>query len=898
LPKKQQGFWIRKISSDRLSKNNYNLKLDFDEARANGEIVTLSDCQVLRSLRKLTDKQFDPDEFSRLIQSKKKIKRKKDTPENREELRVVEQKIQDLLYTPEIVDILFIDNRHYKKAIESGLWIDGYKYKRLLVSAGMARRNVVMWIREELEKPLKIILNCDRSKDFKIVQSKFSSYFGLYSSATRVVSTPKFVVIPDYEYKKIITVDYMTDKLINCDYQMETREIESVVSCFDGQGLVSPEQSYFWSAELDLSWTPATWIFRMPFGKGQLVTFDFHELAREHNKSKVVDVWGKEHNIFDVEVLVSSSQFKLSQAFESCEQYVRNCEKNDLTWGISRYAPERTKTFSFSTYQFLQNLNITSDAQIENLCRDTVDWIKKVSGSDYRYSILFLLGDLANTNIDSDSFDAITDPILKSLILEPELIKISYIKEYISHLINKKIRESYMGVILINGSNYQTLISDPLAQAEHALGMEVKGILSSGENYSNYWNKKGIDRISTLRAPMIWHSENNIIDLKNDKQTRKYYKYLYDGIVFNIYDDSAAKMSGADFDGDLAQSLDQKEFIECAYNDRLISYDRKTATKKVIIEDELWSYDTQSFNSKIGFITNVSTFYHSLLPLFDKNSEEHKTILNRLKLIFCWQSMEIDKTKGIQTLPFPKHWTKWTKINKDMSEDEKKEAEFNNQLIADKHPYFFRWLYQFKNSKYLNHRNTYENYCQSKFGYGIDNLLRKNDPDENEKRIREYYIKYSSLVVSDCTMNKISHYMENKIKEIKINSQKNKVNKFILDKDFIIDNEKFDQLRNIYLQYKSFRTNKQYGDDYSSLDHFILMIQKQAYKISSDGSELAVMSLELDTKFAFQVFGEQIVEYLMDQKGGIMNIPVEDEKGKIDYLGKRYSFITRKLLME
>jgi hypothetical protein len=897
LPKKQQGFWIRKISSDRLSKNNYNLKLDFDEARANGEIITLSNCQVLRSLRKLTDKPFDAQELAGLIQQKKKIKHKKDTLENRQVLQEIEQKIQNILYVSEIVNVFFVDNRHYKKAIESGLWIDGFLYKRLLTSAGMARRNTVQFIREDLEKPLKEILNCGRNEEIKLVPSKFNSYFGLYSSSTQVVSTPKFVVIPDYEYKKIITVDYMTDKVVNGDYQMETREIESTVSAFDGQGIISPEQSYFWSAELDLGWTPATWIFRMPFGKGQLVTFDFHEFAREHNKTKIVDVWGEDHNIFDIEVLVSASQFKLSSAFESCEQYVKNCKNHDLNWGVSRYAPERSKTISFSTYQFLQNLNITSDIQIDHLCQDTVEWIEKVSGNDYRYSILFLLGDLVNTDLNSDTFDAVTDPILKSLLLEPELIKNSYVKEYISHLINKKIRESYMGVLLLNGSNYQPMLSDPLAQVEHALGMKVKGLLSSGENYSNYWNKKGVSKISTLRAPMIWHSENNVIDLKNDERVKNYFKYIYDGIIFNIYDDSAARMSGADFDGDLCQSLDQKEFIECAYNDNLIAYDRKVATKKVIVEDELWKYDIQSFNGIIGFITNVSSFYHTLLPLFGKLSIEYKTIINRLKLIFCWQSMEIDKTKGIQTLPFPRHWTKWTKIKKEMTDEEKKETEFNNQLIADKHPYFFRWLYQFKNSKYLNHWNTYENYCRSKFGYGIDDLLKKSDLNENEKRIHDYYLKFGTLIDSDCTMNKISHHMQNKVKEIKITRQINKQNKLILDKDFKIDEEKFNQLREIYQQYRSYRTNKQYGEDYSTMDHFISMLQKQAHKITSDETELIMMSLDLDTKFAFQVFGEQIVDYLINQKGGIVNIPVENDKGEIDYLGKKYSFVKRNLLM-
>jgi hypothetical protein len=890
LPKKQQGFWIRKISSDRLSKNHYKLNLPLEEARSNSEIVTFSDCQVLRSLRKLKNKPFISEEFSELIQKRKKLKHLKDSPENRKLLQEIEQKIQDALYVPEIVNILFVDKRHYEKVIKTGLWIDGFRYKRLLASAGMMRRNVVQFIREDYEKPLKEILNCGRNLNSKLVPNKFSSYFGLYSSSTQEVSTPKFVVIPDYEYTKLVTVDYMTDKVVNGDYQMEERTIPQTINVFDGQGIISPDQSFFWAAELDISWIPATWIFRMPFGKGQLVTFDFHKFAREAGKFKVVDVWGQEHNIFDVEVLVSASQFKLATSYESCDHYLENCKKNQLNWGVSRYSPEKTKTHSFSTYQFLQNLNISSDDQIKSLCKDTVEWIEKVSGGDYKYSVLFMLGELAQSDIDENIFSSISDPVLKSLLYELDLINNAYIKNYIFHMINKKVRESYMGVLLLNGSNYQPMIGDCVAQIEHALGMEVKGVLSSGENYSNYWNKKNVKKISTLRAPMIWHSENNVIDLKDDSITREYFKNVYDGIIFNIYDDSLAKMSGADLDGDICQSTDQKEFIDCAYNEKMISYDRKMAVKKEIVEEDLWQYDIPSFNSRIGFVTNVSSYYHTLLPLFDPLSDEYKAIINRLKLIFCWQSMEIDKTKGIETLPFPKHWTRWTKIKEDFSEDEKKEAEFNNKLIADKHPYFFRWLYPEKNYKYTKHQKTYENYCYSKFGFGIDDLLSKTEKNEKEKIASNYYLRFSPLLNSDCMMNKISHYMQSKIKEIKIKNRKSSFEQFWEFSDF--NPEKLLKVKKLFLKYRSFKKDR-YDQNFLGLSLFISGLKKEAIEITSDSYELVSMALSIDTKFGFSVFGEEIVNHLAAKKGGVMIVPVQDDNGDVSYLGKKYKFMER-----
>lgn len=881
LAKKIQSFFVRKIESDRLKDNNYNLDLGLDEARNNKEIVSLADCQVLRSLRYLRGEKFDPQVLAELQQEKKKLKRKEFSPENQTRLLEIFSRIDNILFEPNVVQVTFNDKRHYKTAAEKGFEINGIKYKRLLCSAGMARKNTVQFVNEQYERPLKNLLNAGR-KNIPIVPAKLNSYFGLYSSSTQIVSYPNFVVIPDFEYSRMMTVDYMDEeKQLHGDYVVEEREIEQKINAFDGQGLVLPYRSKLWANELELDWTPATWIFRMPFGKGQLVTFDFLEYANKVKKYEIVDVWGKEHDVRNVDVIFSASQIKLSSAFESGDDYLQKCLDYRLDFGISRYSPKESKTYSFATYQFLQTLNVTKPEQIASLCQDTVEWLRNISGQDYLSSILFLLGDLINSkDVNCDILDKIDNPVLKCLLLEPEIIKDGYVRKNLFDLINKKIRESYMGVLLLNGANYQPIIADPVAQIQFALGEETKGLLKEHEHYSNYWNIRNVNKVSALRAPMIWRSENNILNFRNSRDMNYWYQYLYDGVVFNIWGDDSLRMSGQDFDGDICLTTNQKEFVDGSFGGNVISYNRKTAQKTIPDESTLWKYDLDSFNSKIGFITNISTGFWSLMGKFNSNSKEYQALVNRQKSIFCYQSMEIDKTKGIEIVQYPKHWSMWNKNEGDS------EVDFLNRIVLKQKPYFFRWLYPKYNKKYRRHIDNYDNYCWAKFGCGFWDLTKKDNRNENEQTTVEKFYQYSPLLDTPCIMNDISHYMEGKVKELRWKSKSDSPNYERIVGYCQISPESREQIKSIEKKFRSYHASE--CDDFTYLD----IIRKDIFLLEENWETILGYLLKHHSRMAFICFGGELAELL--KQNGCLYFPTPNEDGTM-YLGKRYSLTKIKL---
>ena len=812
----------------------------------------------------------------------------------------INEQLDNLLYINDIISVEFDDSRHYKTIIgKGGIWINGKKYVRLLVGAGMARRSTVLFANEEIFPDLQKFLNCGRDESIPLVPNKYSAYLALASSSTLRVSTPKFVVIPDCEIEKIIEVDFLHDDgNKNKDPLVYPEKQNTKFNLFDGQGLVSPERSKLWGAELQTDYTPSEFIIRGGFLKGLLVTFDFHELARRNDIYTIKDIYGKEYDIKDIDTIVSASQFKMWQSYKNTEEYIQKCQELDFSWGISRCSikPSLEKNYCFSTYQYLQNLKIETNGQIENLCKKTVDWFNNIAGEDWIYTTLFLMGDIEKSRVGEDWFNKLDNPLLQSLLLEPKLINDKQIQNKFQRLINKKIKESYLGVLLLNG-NYQFLASDPFAQAEWALGLQPKGLLGLGESFCQYWNNKNVSKVCSIRSPMTWRSESNLLNLKNNNDLQYWYKYLDTGIVFNIYGIDAMKMSNCDFDGDILLTTDQKEFIEQAYTEKDFLppiYDRKTAEKKIIVESDLWEYDIRTFKGRIGLYTNFGTQFFAMLPQFEEGSEEYNEILNRLKICNCLQSMEIDRAKGIQTMDVPKYWTKWEKITGDETPEELHLKELHHRTICDKRPYFFRYLYQNYEKEYKERLDTYNNYCESKFDGDLNYIINKDNQTDEEKRIVNNYYRFGSLLDSDCVMNKICHYMESQVKELKKNNSLKSFDfKNIVDNGNGIEYKEKNRLvlENIYQKYKQFRQQINYHSSSSGFQDMMGWLRNQADSIVTSSDEIVYWGSEFGSSFLLDVFGDDLVEVLKEHSNRKFIMPVKSDDGYIDYMGSKYEIV-------
>lgn len=531
--KKLQQFYMFKFDTNRIKRAKYNIQIDLTTARLNGEIIAAGDNQVFRTIRKLTGKDVLFERVDSMFSERKAIKRKASSESNIRRLCELNEQIDDVLFVPECISVITVKKSDYKKLNNVDFFVNGKKFVRLLCSAGNARRNTAIFVDADIEVELKRILNCGR-KDIPLVDAKYNAYFALAMSATYPVSEARIAVIDDCVTYRTELVDWITEQ--DGEDLVETCEKELEFNLFDGMGVCSVEQSMRWAEDLDVDYIPSAFCIRNAFMKGMVCTFDIHRFAKEVAKKYTFkDLYGNIVDIRNVDMIVTKSQLKLWNAYDSCEDYVNKTHEYGFEFGVSRITPKNDKTSTTLNYQFIQATNQTKET-VPLLCKKSADWFEGLLGGSKDYLKLYMFGKVCDNpalNV-SELYGNTDDIISKVLLLNDDLINDPYIKKHIYRSINKKIKDSYLGKLIVDG-NFQTLLADPYALMEHVFEMDVVGLLPRNKYYCDYWNKRNVDTVVGMRAPLTWRSEVNKMSLIYSGKINDWYKYITSGIILNIH---------------------------------------------------------------------------------------------------------------------------------------------------------------------------------------------------------------------------------------------------------------------------------------------------------------------------------------------------------------------------
>lgn len=540
-------FYIYKFDSNFLDKNKYNITLSFKKAKENNQIIAVSDSQMLRSIRDIQNRYIDKYKLELLFNKREDIKNLPSSKVNSDLIKDINKQINTMMFVPEYVSVVISNKNHYKKIFKNGIVINNKKYHRFSCSASQARVNTIILVLDDIREELYKRLNNGRH-DKALNPSKFNAYLGLSSSATIPVSTPRVCVVPDCIISRKTLVNYVTevDKPLEDDI-IEEKYADIDYNYFDGMGLITPEQSSKWALELGLDWVPSEWCIRNAWIKGMVCTFPIKEFCEKVNNGKYTietiykneDGTPKLADLRNIDVIISESQFKMAGCYDSYEEYERNCITNKLSWGISRYTPKYDKNCLYLNYQSIQTLKLSHD-DIINLCDETVKWIKGVTRDDIMHTILFLMGKSVSKNGIEEFIRSSDNYWLKSIIVNNNLTKDPYISGKIYDNIINKIKNACLGKIAVEG-NYQVIVSDPYAMMQHICGIEPTGLLNENEYYSAYWNRKGVKTVDSMRSPLTYRSEHNILDLKESDELNHWYRYLTTGIVVNVHGDDVLR---------------------------------------------------------------------------------------------------------------------------------------------------------------------------------------------------------------------------------------------------------------------------------------------------------------------------------------------------------------------
>ena len=541
-PSRPQKY-IYKLNSTYLDMNGYDINIKLNDAAKNSEVViSVGHSQLLKWIEELTNTEDNYIKAENLRKEIRELKKQDSTRENKRLIKKMYDELYRLQFEPHLVSVQFDKKSHFDKCCKK-LIVNGNSFHRLYGTPGGLKMSTVLFISEELYHQIYKKVTNGRNLALEYTPAKLEAYMALTSSSSNAVSWPNMIVVNGTTTKFKSDVIEVRDGVESNDpivKEVKDKDIEIEIN--DGCGIMTPEYSRKITEEaVEIDDIASGVCARCAFFKGMLFTFDFKDFAENvAHKYTVIDAWGHERNVMEADVIATTSQLKLWDAYDSYEDYRNNCIENGYEFRLTKVSEELDESRNLN-YQFTQSYYLDDD-DIDELISPTVDEIQDIISLDPRKSIVYLAGcGLNEKNVMK------ADNIAKALMINPELINDPYIRSRIERMIQKKIRLAKISTIDVEG-NFALISGDPYAMCEDIFGLEVKGLLQAGEIYHKFWQDKNVDEVVCMRAPMCAHFNIVKQKIKYDDRVDYWYRYIKDCIILNSWDTLRIAESGADCD--------------------------------------------------------------------------------------------------------------------------------------------------------------------------------------------------------------------------------------------------------------------------------------------------------------------------------------------------------------
>lgn len=884
------------------------MTLPIAEARRNDELISLSDSQILRFIDELNGVK-DADYSAKLIKNEiKALKKEANSLQNRRKIKKLYEKLDSLQFKPDYMCLIIDREKDYWRACR-GFRINGVRYVRLLGTNGGIKNSTIVFVSERLAPELRRRIDNGRDKTMELVPAKLEAYQALVCSGSTPVSMPKGIAVVN---------DCMTrfkDNVINLSDECEGEpvmvyeegaDIEADAS--DGFGLMLPSLAERWSQDLKLDYVVSGVNTRFSWEKGMVFTFDFLEFADKVAGTRTItDAWGNEVDLSDVELILTTSMLKLWDSYESCEHYLRCCLENKYTFGIPKTCPKELEKERNLNYQFVQSYEL-DDEQIEELVAPTIQEIHDVLSLDWRKTVLFLKGvGLNEGNVESVSAD-----FAKAIMVEPKILEDPYVRKKIFELIKKRITDAKIGVIKVHG-NYSIISGDPYALCQSIFGLEVTGLLGAGEVFNKFWVDNGSNKLACFRAPMTCHNNIRLVNVAAREDVLHWFQYMNTCTVLNSWDTAPQALNGCDFDGDLVMLTDNRILVENLKEMPAIMCAQRRAKKCVPTELDFIRSNINSFGDDIGKITNRITSMFDVMAQYEKGSREYEVLDYRIKCGQLFQQNAIDRAKGIISKPMPKTWYDRMSIYTSGMSDEEKEFEL--RVVADKKPYFMRYIYQTLMKQYNAYISNSNRKALRDFRKSMNELLESPSEELSPEELDfvKYYKMKMPVGVNDCTMNRICRRIESEFDGYIVKHKSDyEFDYRIMKCGRAYTNTPYQAALKLYKDYvrkcqeyiqKTNRENR-VDEDVKILERTNMreIFYRECSAVCSNSRLMCDILLDICYKregtkqFVWDMCAPDIVENLLEHNDGYINYITLDEGGDIAFSGERFSCARKKIM--
>ena len=245
--------------------------------------------------------------------------------------------------------------------------------------------------------------------------------------------------------------------------------------------------------------------------------------------------------------------------------------------------------------------------------------------------------------------------------------------------------------------------------------------------------------------------------------------------------------------GDSVFSTNNNVLLRCHKQLPAINCIQHKAEKKIVKESDIVKSNIKGFGNNVGSITNRATAMISVQARFPKDSKEYKELEYRILCTQKYQQDSIDSLKGIVCTPMPKYWYDRKSCG---------DNEYQRSICCEKKPYFMIYRYDTEKKKYNAFIKNNNTKSQQLFNLSLDELLTKQDKTTEEKQFVEWFNKLMPVDISNCTINRICYYIEDKIINYKADLKARQIDYTIFRTNHRCTNQhkkELEELMNVYI---------------------------------------------------------------------------------------------------
>ena len=245
-------------------------------------------------------------------------------------------------------------------------------------------------------------------------------------------------------------------------------------------------------------------------------------------------------------------------------------------------------------------------------------------------------------------------------------------------------------------------------------------------------------------------------------------------------------------------------------------------------------------------------------------------------------------------------------LGENPTDEDVRKREMNLRILAEKKPYFMRYIYPPLMKDYNTYIKNTNAKCLMEFRMDLNTLAAMPDEalTEQQRDFLRYYRHRMPVGTNDCVMNKICRRFEEAFDGfLKRGAPKEAFDPALFKSDAEYTKAQYYAVKKLYDQYnaaareriaREAKVREQKRADESAMANFKKYFTEECLNICSNGEVLLNILVDMcygqvgTMEFVWDVCPNEIIRNLVKQNDGWISYPVRCDEGDIEYRGQNF----------